>query len=206
MTTPPFLLKMHKPTGYFNYEGDMRILQNRFRVDSPQDYLVELLRRRTSQNGIFGFKAHYHHFKVALRQNRDLLERLAPLSYVYLHRTDRVAQAVSLAKALQTRAWVSLGDERRLPLFYSREFVTACLDELKQQDEDWRRWFHQNQIEPMVISYEDLMRNPHEVVQNIADITGVGEVTKTLELPRVERQSDHVNDEWIAKYRADEGL
>ena len=52
-----------------------------------------------------------------------------------INRRDKVAQAVSMANAIQTNAWLSLATARRNPLFYNREFISACLQEVRTQTE-----------------------------------------------------------------------
>ena len=81
------------------------VMESRLQATSPEDYFAKLLACRTSSNGVFGMKAHYHHFEEAL----DLVS-VDDRAIVAgdLHRTSvaatRLAQAVSMAKAMQTNS------------------------------------------------------------------------------------------------------
>ena len=99
------------PAEYLNVgEGRMlrHVMESRLQASSPEDYFVKLLACRTSSNGVFGMKAHFHHFEPALDWCPSMLERLSPVTYIYLSRRDKLAQAVSMAKAMQTNGWTSM--------------------------------------------------------------------------------------------------
>ena len=76
-------------------------------------YLRWALEEGTTPNGVFGAKLMWTHLlDVAERLDRPadpalLEERLPELRYVHVTRGDKVAQAVSLWRAVQTRAWRS---------------------------------------------------------------------------------------------------
>lgn len=192
------------PFEYLNYEHEMKFLYSRLGADSPEDYLERLIACRMSDNGVFGLKAHFHHFRAALRACPSALQRLQPLQFIFIRRDDKIAQAVSLAKALQTRAWLGLGDGERhdIPLFYSDEFIRACLEEVHRQEDSWIDWFKDRQVTPHVVLYEDLLRDEEQTVRKLCVALGVaGDEPSTGEVPRVERQSDSVNAEWISRFK-----
>src|SRR5215218_5218815 len=87
------------------------------RAATYRDYLSWVLEEGTTPNGIFGAKlmwGHVDHFVAYLRDLREhagkpvpeMLEHAFPsLRYVRVLRRDRIRQAVSLWKALQTATW-----------------------------------------------------------------------------------------------------
>ena len=83
-------------------------MAERLRAVSPEDYFEKLLARRTSRNGVFGMKAHFHHFEPALIGARQCSNGWRRSTYVLLHRRDRLAQAVSMVRAMQTNIWTSM--------------------------------------------------------------------------------------------------
>jgi LPS sulfotransferase NodH len=194
------------PMEYLNYEGDTRLLYSRLRADSPADYLQKLIACRTSPNGIFGLKVHFHHFRTALHQFPGLLDLLNPVQFICLSRRDKVAQAVSLAKAFQTRAWMSLNPERRACTFYSREFIQECLEEVHAQEQQWNDWFKRHSILPLRIEYEGFMESPAETLDSLKRALGCEDSTSPeVPLPPVRRQSDNTNDDWIRRFVSEDG-
>jgi LPS sulfotransferase NodH len=111
-----------------------------------------------------------------------------------------------MAKAIQTNAWLSLATARRIPLFYSPEFIEACLQEVRSQADGWTRWFETNKLDPFVVHYEDLLADNPGTVRKIVQLVGAeGDQPDTVVLPDVQRQSDHVNAEWIRRFKSDVG-
>lgn len=192
------------PFEYLNYENEMRVLQSRFKATSPQDYLRKLMQHRTSANGVFGIKVHFPHFSAALRRYPELLSDLAPVQFIYIKRRDVVAQAVSLAKAFQTRAWLSLSGRSRLPLFYSTEFIQECLSEIRQQERDWREWFESKRIGVHQVIYEELCADESAAIEGIVKLMRAEQDSpSTVRLPQVESQFDRVNAEWIQRFNTE---
>ena len=94
---------------------------------------------------------------------------------VFVTRGDRVAQAVSLWKAVQTQEWRQdgqvTGDKTVEYSFAGIDHLAAWLT---SRDDAWRAWFAEQGIEPLTVSYEELS----------ADVSGqVGGVLRYLGLP-----------------------
>ena len=170
---------------------------------SPADYLTKLLARRTSRNGVFGVKAHSFDFEEVVRQYPEILERLSPLTYIYIERKDKVAQAVSMAKAAQTGAWVSYAKLQRAGnLHYDKDLIAKCLGFLERQNQDWQRWFEANRIEPFVVTYENLAEDAEGVVRGIVELLGAeNDEPQKVQNPKLEKQGDETNEEWAARFR-----
>lgn len=193
------------PMEYLNYEGDTRLLYSRLRAESPADYLQKLIACRTSPNGVFGLKVHFHHFRTALHQFPGLLDMLSPVRFICLSRRDKVAQAVSLAKAFQTRAWMSLNPERRARTFYSREFIQECLEEVEAQEKQWSEWFDRHSIRPIRIQYEEFLKSRDTTLATLMrELGSEGKSSTEVALPAISRQSDGTNEEWIRRFLSEE--
>lgn len=191
------------PSEYFNHESEMPVMQSRLNACTSREYIARLLKCRTSQNGVFGVKTQFYHFKAAIRRYPTLLDELAPVSYLSIERRDRIAQAVSLAKAYQTRAWSSVQVEKKGPLFYSAEFIEACLKEIREQYGQWNAWFDASGVQPHRIFYEDLCGNEVQILREIMNFMRVERIQLNARAPVVERQSDAINIEWIRRFRED---
>ncbi len=201
--------RLGAPFEYLNHEHEMKFMYSRLGARSADDYLDRLIACRKSDNGVFGLKAHFPHFRAALRSCPTLLQRLAPVQFIFIRRRDKVAQAVSLAKAYQTRAWLSLDscDRAAIPLFYSREFIAACLAEIRRQEASWEVWFDTQLLQPHEVHYEDLVSNEDEVVSTLCRLMRVdNEPPGPCTVPVLERQFDATNLDWITRFKAELGL
>ena len=196
------------PAAYFQYRKrptaktlrDM--MMERLKASSPDDYLAKLLACRTSTNGIFGVKVHFHDFEAMLRQTPDILDRLAPATFIYVERTDKLAQAVSLAMALQTDAWTSLKKSAARTVRYDRDLITKCLEQNEQQELSWQTWFEENDVEPWRVTYEDLTVDSAAVVRRVVELLDAqNDEPDAVLVPKIEKQGDETNSEWITRFR-----
>jgi trehalose 2-sulfotransferase len=202
------------PTEYWNFKRNAGLrgrpkgtsvgnqMMERLEATSLADYLTKLLACRTSKNGVFGVKAHSFDFEEALRQYPEMLDRLAPVSFIYIVRQDKVAQAVSMAKAAQTGAWVSSAKARNVNLQYDSDLIAKCLAWVERQDRDWARWFSTHGKEPFVVTYENLTADADRVMRDVVELMGVqNDEPQHVHLPELEKQGDETNEEWVARFR-----
>ena len=190
------------PSEVLNPTSELPQFINRFKTSEPSDYITKVLERRVSRNGVFGVKAHFHHFEAYQKQYPALLKRLAPVTYIYISRSDKVAQAVSMAKALQSNRWHSRMEGGPKPtLHYDREMIASCLADIEEQDLAWRRWFKAHKVSPFDVSYNDLTKDSAGVVRRIVELLGVeNDEPDEVYVPSVEKQGDETNNEWIERY------
>jgi trehalose 2-sulfotransferase len=189
------------PVEFLNPYDALPVLMNRFKASSPADYIAKLIERRSSKNGVFGLKTHSHHFEVFLKQYPQLLEALAPVTFIHINRRNTLAQAVSMAKALQTDFWTSRIESERPPLQYDRELIAKCLEEVEQQELKWPRWFEAHGIEPFRVVYEDLIADTPKVIRSIVELLGVtDDEPDDVLVPPTKRQGDGTNRDWIERF------
>lgn len=131
--------------------------------------------------------------------------------FIHLTRKDKVAQAVSFVKASQSGLWHKAPDgselERLSPpreLAYDPDLIRQHLDEMTRYDEAWNRWFQEEGLQPLRISYDALSSDPEQVLTTIFDRLGLDpDGARGIELP-VAKLSDEVNRDWIDRFRADQ--
>ncbi len=194
------------PCEYLFPAYDMRPMMNRLRTTTPADYIAKLVACRTSPNGVFGMNVHIQHFIPFLRGYPGLLAALAPLTFIYNTRRNKVAQAVSMAKALQTNTWTSQQLKANPPSpQYNRELIERCIADLNQQEQEWEHWFAEHDVTPFRLEYEELARDRTGTVQSIIELLGAeNDEPAEVELPPVEKQSDSTNKDWIARFENDD--
>jgi LPS sulfotransferase NodH len=190
------------PCEYLNPNFEMHTMMNRLKASSPADYLAKLLVCRTSPNGIFGLKSHFHNFAAFLEDYPGFLETLSPVSYIYISREDKIAQAVSMAKAYQTAAWTSKMEGVPSASRYDRALIAKCLEEIEQQETSWLTWFRAHNLEPFKVIYEVLTANTAAVVQDIVEFLNVyDDKPEELVVPAVDKQGDRTNADWIERFK-----
>ena len=182
-------------------------------VGDYREHLRRTLERGTSENGVFGAKIMWGHREdflplartlpeLADLPERDLLEAIFPgLSYVWVRRGDTVRQAVSLWKAIQTQSWRSGqdGGRRREPV-YSFEALHHLRRMLERNDSAWGRWFEERGLRPLELSYERIARDPAGATAQVLDFAGIHAPERHEGGQPIERQSDELSDEWVARY------
>lgn len=192
------------PAEYLNIAGSRMlrdIMMERLRANSPDDYFTKLLACRTSKNGVFGMKVHFHHFEAAINWYPPMLDVLSPVTYVYLNRRDRLSQAVSMTKALQTDVWSSLEGNAKRALVYNEAFIVQCLREIQRQSLSWLEWFDANNIAPFVVHYEDVVADTPSVVRAIVGLLGAtDDEPDPTHVPFIEKLGDEVNIEWRERF------
>ena len=171
----------------------------------------------STDNGVFGAKLMWGYApdfhglldEVPALHGLDLdqaLRRTFPdLRYVWVRRRDRVRQAVSLWRAIQTWTWKA-GDNDGPPHEpeYHRGAVDHLAAQLAEQDAAWKRFFAATPSQPLVLTYED------DLAHGVAGATAA--VLRWLELPvppglqhveaPTERQADSLSEAWVRRHGA----
>lgn len=124
-----------------------------------------------------------------------------PLAFVHLTREDRVAQAVSWARAEQTGYWHH-GDMASAVPEPDLARMTDLVEEIDDHNALWERWFTANHVQPHRLTYEALTIDPAGAIVGIASHLGV--VVPEAWRPRSphRKQADQTNAEWSTLLRA----
>lgn len=188
-------------------------------VHDWEAHLDRTFRLGTTENGVFGAKLMWNQLPdieqhaaavpgFAGLTGVDLLDRLfdGP-RYVWMRRRDRVRQAISLWRALQTRTWRlehPQANGSKPELFYSFEGIEHLRRRLGADDDAWGRFFQQHGIQHLELVYEDdVEHDPAGAVAQVLEFTGIAVPDRWAATPRMIRQSDGLNDDWCAAYHRD---
>ena len=185
-------------------------------VDGWAGHLERTFRLGTTANGVFATKLMWNQLpdleqhaaslpEFAGATGSELLDGLfGHPSYVWIRRLDKVRQAISLWRALQTRRWrlEHPGDDGEPPgLSYSFGGIEHLRRRLSADDEAWGRHFVRCGIEPLELFYEtDVKPDPAGAVAAVLDHIGVDVPPGWEPAARMVRQSDGLNDEWYSAY------
>jgi LPS sulfotransferase NodH len=158
-------------------------------------YLELVLAAGTTPNGVFGAKVMWGH-----------LPELAPFPrprFVWLRRRDRLAQAVSFAKAVQTGHWHGWDPPAGGAPSFRFEQVDALLRELDELERGWARWFEERGLEPLELSYEELVADHVRATLEVLDFLSLELPARVPIRPLTRAQEDAASDDWCSRYRAE---
>jgi trehalose 2-sulfotransferase len=195
-------------------------------------YLEWAFEAGTTPNGIFGAKLMWGYFGdfVSLLRNipayRDVpLAELLPavfprLTFIRVVRANKVRQAVSLWKAVQTATWredqasakaASLEDngsppyrnfieEHRPQLRFHYRAIEHLLAQILIEESRWDAFFEHAGIEPLLVLYENFAADHETSTLRLLERLDLSPPDEFDFEPRMKRQSDRVNDDWVRRY------
>jgi LPS sulfotransferase NodH len=239
-----------RPEEYFDGVEDPSILNHLSRRGSSEDppprsplwsrtaydrYLEWAMEQGTTPNGVFGAKLMWGYlgdFVSLLRnipENRDLaLAELLPavfpdLTFVRVVRANKVRQAVSLWKAVQTATWrdqaQGVGDplagvpedsdvppyktylDEHLPaLRFNYNAISHLLTQILRDEARWDAFFEHVRIKPVLVLYENFAADYERSTVNVLERLGLSLPEGFKAEPRIKSQSDGINDDWARRY------
>jgi trehalose 2-sulfotransferase len=194
--------RLGAPLEYLNLPH-LRPLIARLGATSLCDYIERLARVRTSPNGLFATKAFYLHLDRWRQFAAPIDTAFAPDAFIYLKRRDRVAQAVSLSKAMQTLAWTG-GTDRRAEPRYVFEHIVKCREYLDWQDAGWDQTLKAAGKPVLDIVCEDFMENRAGVIAAVESFLGVTDDARVAPaIPLTDKQGDGDNEAWRRRFLDD---
>jgi trehalose 2-sulfotransferase len=174
--------------------------------------LPRYLREGTTPNGVFAAKLMWGYFadllaRLGTTPDGSAVEALAARfgapSWVHVTRADKVAQAVSLWRALQTRAW-SAADAPEAHPVYDAQAIRHLRDQLLGQDAAWRAWFDAEGIRPHVVEYERFAADHTATLRGV--LAHLGLEVERIPDPPMHRQGDARSDRWVARFNEEKEL
>jgi LPS sulfotransferase NodH len=195
-------------------------------------YLEWAFEAGTTPNGVFAAKLMWGYFGdfVSLLRNipayRDVpLAELLPtvfpdLTFVRIVRANKVRQAVSLWKAVQTATWredqasakaASLDDgdsppyrsfieEHRPQLRFHYRAIEHLLEQTLIEEARWDAFFEHSGIKPVLVLYENFAADYETSTLRLLERLGLSPPDDFDFEPLMKRQSDLVNDDWVKRY------
>ena len=179
-------------------------------------YLRAALLHGTTPNGVFGAKMMWGYLEDFVAQARqipayaplglpDLLSTVFPnLQYIWLSRRDKVRQAISHWRALQTGTWGQTSDSRSPSTAeprYDRAAIDHLVREVVAHDAAWSSYFAENRVEPLRIEYETFVSRYEATILEVLDFLSVP-VPADLGTSRrrMRRQADTLTEEWVRRH------
>ena len=180
------------------------ILKNRLNpVANMIEYWSEIKRRRTSPNGIFGYKMFMTNYMECAKDYPELLQEIAPDKVIFLTRKNIVAQAISYSRAIQSKAWFAGVAHAKEPE-YDPDHIQSCENAIRMQTVFWEEMFLLTEAQVYRVTYEDLLESPHSVIEGVCDHVGVKfNGTNAIDVPPIQVQRNAESRGWMERYLAE---
>lgn len=170
--------------------------------DDFERYWKDVKRIRTGLNGVFSYKMFMTNYLDIGRKWPGLLEKLAPEKVIFLTREDKLAQAISYSKAIQSRAWFANVTYSNTPEF-SQRHIAHCRHLIDKQERFWEGMFSLTGAQVFRTTYEQFLKDRPTVLQQICEFVGQPyDPDDYMLLPSLSIQRDDVSTEWAQRYRA----
>lgn len=186
-------------------------------VSTYSEYLTRAIKECTTPNGAFGTKImwapSFNYFLDRLRQVKgnkilarpELVSSVFPnVRYIWVTRRDKVRQAVSHLRAMQTGVWKVEKGEKPAPVrqpYFDAQVIDYLITANLMSEAAWQDYFAECGVIPFTVVYEDLPTTLKETTSKILQYLGIPAPERLLLAePRVERQADALSEEWRQRY------
>jgi len=211
-----------QPREYFPGVVDARVLEllaprepGRPDDEPPAAWGERIVRAGQTPNGVWGGKLMWGHIGDLVARARaldglghaELLTVLRVLlgdvRFVFVTRADKVSQAVSLWRAVQTRRWRADAGAPARPhdAVYHFAAIDYLVAQLEADEAAWRAWFDAMPAgpgRPLELSYEAIAADPHAAVEQVLGFCGFSGVT--IGAPPLRHQRDAQSQAWVWRY------
>jgi LPS sulfotransferase NodH len=190
-------------------------------LETPGDFegwFSYVVQRGTTANGVFGAKMMWNYlddFRARIAELpglgglrfTDALDAVFPdLRIIFVRRRDKLAQAVSLWKAIQTQQWrnEAEGERDQRPADYDYEALRFLVEELHRWDSRWEDWFSATGRQPIRVIYEEFVGARAATVGRVLDELGIDPPEPERDRRPMTRQADGLSFDWVARFRDDD--
>lgn len=203
------------PEEYF-WRDDGPFWSERWGVSNYADYLDKAIEEGTTPNGVFGAKVmwgYFDDFVSKLQQLPKYRELTMPnllavvfpnLHYIWIMRRDKVRQAVSFWKAIETGIWAWSTDEPPTPAkepTFNFEAIDHLKNEIEQHEAAWQRYFADCRVEPFTVVYEELVSAYEATALAALRYLNIP-IPKDLVFAerRLKKQAAALSEQWMERY------
>lgn len=157
------------------------------------DFLNRVVAMASTPNGYFMMKIFpwqqflfYRHYGV---DPIPLLRATHAVQFVLLERRDVLGQAISLAKARQSKSWVAgSGDENALRYDFGE--ICRAYFHVRRTYDFWRGYNDLHGLEALNFHYEDLLPDGMAFIEAVASHAGVGDLPEPTPRHSIQRNSE----------------
>ena len=86
---------------------------------------------------------------------------------------------------------------------YDADELLKLIATLKRDDALWTKWFAQQEVEPINLTYEALAAKPQAVLGTVLSCLGLDPAKSRTVEPRTAKLSDSDSRDWVARFRSE---
>ena len=204
-----------QPAEYF-WSGYEPLWSARWGSTTYAEYHAAALERTTTPNGVFGCKIIFAYFDDFLSKVRQLhgyadlstpvlLSTIFPnLHYIWITRRDKVRQAVSLWKAVQSQIWEQRTEQPTAPVqnpVFDFEAIDNWLQAILQHEAAWQHYFAEWGVTPFTVVYENFIKAYEATVLDILYYLHIPAPDGLVFGKRaLRKQANALSEEWVQRY------
>lgn len=183
-------------------------------TETSEQWRDRILASGRTSNGVWGGKLMWNQTPLLVDWASGLPNRtggdlkaairdvLGDVLLVHVSRQDRIAQAVSMWRAVQTQVWRGHAThEVDARAEYNADAIAHLHRILEDQEQQWARWFSEAGVEPLEVDYHELAADTTGQVARV--LTALGLDPRLAPPPALQRQSNDRSNDWIERYRAE---
>lgn len=183
-------------------------------TETSEQWRTRILAEGRTANGVWGGKLMWNQTPLLIdwanglpnRSGSDLKSAiedvLGDVVLVHVSRQDRVAQAVSMWRAVQTQVWRGHAEpEVDARAEYHADGIAHLHAILEDQEQQWANWFADAGLEPLEVDYHELAADTTGQVARVLEALGLD--PSLAPPPALQRQSNDRSNDWIERYRAE---
>lgn len=167
-------------------------------------YLEAILKVGSSENGGFFVKIFPRHLFATHRHfKKDFIREVCQrhdTNLLILTRRDRLRQAISYSKGLQSQQWTSKADTKRVAS-YDFDQISRLYFHIGRSYDFWESYVEMYGYPADRFVYEDLVEDPSPFLASVADAMAA----PMPDLPKSELrvQRDQTTEEWMERFKED---
>ena len=181
-------------------------------------YIRALVSVAASANGIFGFKImgwYLEKFVARVRETGafsnaetpdvEMLRSAFPrLQFVQILRRNKLRQAISKTRALQTGLWkVQEGKTPIREAHFDPQLLARCINDIRREEKVWADFFARSGVTPFRVEYEELCRDYETTIRGVLDFLKVRLPQRIkISSPITVSQTDETSREWEERFLA----
>lgn len=188
--------RLGSPSEYFNHE--MRHYYDKIFPNTNQSYLDKIIWNTKKENFVVGVKFNNVN-QIISSKEEGMLDKIT--HWVWLKRSDKLAQAVSRYIAWETDIWdySELKNMKNKEVKYSKWNIDFILNEIKKE-EQWIECFLNGKKYIELMYEEDICENPEQSVVSVLNFLNV----TTKDLPPIKSNQkimrNDLNEKFIQMY------
>jgi LPS sulfotransferase NodH len=181
-------------------------------------YTRALVSAAATANGVFGFKVmawYLEKFLARVRETGAFGDASTPelamlrggfpgLQFIQILRRNKVRQAISKARALQTGLWkIQDGKEPMAEAYFDPQLIARCIHDIEREEKVWANFFARTGAAPFRVEYEELCRDYEATIRAVLDFLKIRLPSRIKVSPPVTiSQTDATSREWEERYFA----